>query len=121
MQNLFLTAALNANKLLVHRHLGVSTAVLHQRIERAAANLAEVLQVEVTKAVEHLGDLSVRELGLLLAEGPAEQTRALLLPEQVHPHAHQGLSGHGEPAEDVQPVSDASEAAPPEDNPANAD
>src|SRR5690348_3376519 len=110
------SAAIEKLKVAVSAHLGVGLAVLHTRLERVAANLVQSLQIEAAQAVGELAQMTVRDACLLLAEGPTEQTRALMAPEQVAPHAHQGLGGVGEAvphevAEDTE-TADA-EAEPP--------
>jgi hypothetical protein len=87
-------AAVSALKAAISLQLGVGAAHLHSRFDRLVANVASSLAIDAGEVVKRLAALSLREICLLLAEGPTEQTRALLAPEQVHPVAHQGLAGH---------------------------
>lgn len=102
---LALPPAVVALKTAVAKHLCLAVPVLHARLERFAANLAESLAVDALQALNQIAALPVRDVCMLLAEGPSEQARAAMLPLEVHPVEHGGLDGHVE-AKDA-PLADA--------------
>jgi hypothetical protein len=76
----------------VGKQLNVGLAHLSERFDRLACTIAAAAAKEGEQQIEYgvqrLGEMTVRDLCLVLAEGPDQQARALMLPEEVDPCAH---------------------------------
>lgn len=83
-------SAIGAVKVLVSAQLGCGIAHLSERFDRLARTIAahagqDLVEQGLEYGQQRLGEMTVRDLCLVLAEGPDQQAKALLLPEEVHP------------------------------------
>lgn len=102
-------SAIGAMKVLVSAQLGVGIAHLSDRFDRLANTIAARVEQDPEYGQRRLCEMTVRDLCLVLAEGPDQQARALMLPEEVHPCLHQGCTGLGERVQCAAPVAVAAE------------
>lgn len=81
----------------VGRHLGATPLVILQRLVRLVAHVAEAAGVNPQQVADQLALEAVHDVAKLIAEGPHEQSRAILTAVEVHPVEHAGVGGHAEP------------------------
>jgi len=77
----------------VAQHLGINEAAALGRVGRLATQFAHTHETDLETACARLAALGGRDLVCLLAEGPHEQTLALLEPVEIHPGTHGGIGG----------------------------